>query len=111
MNMDTFHEMLTVKEVADFLRMPASTVLAKVRQKAIPFLRISKKILFPRSSLRLWILQNTSGPPNTLRLWRQTQLLEASRVLPRAALTAEERKQIAQSRKAIQKDRLAPFDL
>lgn len=103
-------ELMTVDEVAHYLRMPVSTIRAKVRKKAIPFTRIGRKILFPRAGLRLWIVQCTAGPAEIVRLWKSMELQGISEELPKASLTPREKDQIRRSRKAILSGNLVPLE-
>jgi excisionase family DNA binding protein len=54
-------ELMTTKEVADYLRIKERTVYDLVRDRRIPCLRVTGKWLFPKALIELWVVQNSEG--------------------------------------------------
>ncbi|KZD03397.1 helix-turn-helix transcriptional regulator [Oceanibaculum pacificum] len=54
--------LMTVPEVARFLRVQNRTVYDLVRTQRIPFCRIGGKLLFPRPLIQRWIVETTDYP-------------------------------------------------
>jgi excisionase family DNA binding protein len=54
-------KMLTVKELASYLCISESTVRKMVRESRIPFTKILSKILFNKSVIDNWLVNNQSG--------------------------------------------------
>ncbi|UEX77181.1 helix-turn-helix transcriptional regulator [Spiribacter halobius] len=52
---------MTTREVADYLRLKERKVYDLVRQGAMPSVRFSGKLLFPRSAIDLWVLSHLEG--------------------------------------------------
>lgn len=52
-------ELMTTREVADYLRIKERKVYALVQAHAIPCARVTGKWLFPRAMIDLWVLQHT----------------------------------------------------
>lgn len=48
-------EMLTVKELASYLRVHTDVIYALVREKQIPHVRLGSRILFTKESIHNWI--------------------------------------------------------
>ena len=59
--MDNDKRMLTVKELAVYLCVSESTVRKMVRESRIPFTKILSKILFNKSIIDSWLVDNQSG--------------------------------------------------
>jgi putative molybdopterin biosynthesis protein len=59
--MDT-PDLMTVTEVANFLRMRQRTVYELVRTKRIPTCKLSGKLLFPKRLIELWVAQSANAP-------------------------------------------------
>lgn len=55
-------DMMTTKEVAAYLRIKERRVYELVHDRAIPFARVTGKLLFPKHLVDLWTLQGTEGP-------------------------------------------------
>jgi len=55
------HAYLTTAEVADYLRLKERKVYDLVRQGAIPCVRVTGKLLFPRQSIDLWLMNHLEG--------------------------------------------------
>lgn len=53
--------MLSVKELAEYLCVSESTVRKMVRESRIPFTKILSKILFNKSVIDNWLVNNQSG--------------------------------------------------
>ncbi|MDZ7853192.1 MAG: helix-turn-helix transcriptional regulator [Halomonas sp.] len=52
---------LTTAEVADYLRLKERKVYDLVRQGALPCVRVTGKLLFPRQSIDLWLMNHLEG--------------------------------------------------
>lgn len=48
-------ETLTVKEVANYLRVHTDMIYTLVRQKQIPHVRLGNRILFTKETIQSWI--------------------------------------------------------
>lgn len=57
----TMHELMTVVEVASYLRIKQRTIYELVRTGRIPFIKLSGKLLFPRRSIEQWIAQSSES--------------------------------------------------
>jgi putative molybdopterin biosynthesis protein len=55
------HAYLTTAEVADYLRLKERKVYDLVRQEAIPCVRVTGKLLFPRQGVDLWLMNHLEG--------------------------------------------------
>jgi excisionase family DNA binding protein len=55
-------DLMTVAEVADYLRVGQRTVYELVRTRRIPTARLSGKLLFPRLLIELWVAQSADYP-------------------------------------------------
>ena len=58
---ETTEEFLTTRELADLLRIKERKVYELAAADAVPCLRVTGKLLFPRASIEAWLAQNTSG--------------------------------------------------
>jgi excisionase family DNA binding protein len=54
--------LMTVKEVADYLRIRERTIYELVRTHRIPHTRLSGKLLFPKRLIELWVAQSSEYP-------------------------------------------------
>lgn len=76
------HAYLTTTEVAEYLRLKERKIYDLVRQEAIPCVRITGKLLFPRQSIDLWLMNHLEGdrassrPAPTVLAGSQDPLLE-----------------------------------
>lgn len=61
------HELMTTREVADYLRIKERKVYALVQARQIPCSRVTGKWLFARAMIDLWVLRNTESPAGTVR--------------------------------------------
>lgn len=55
-------DMMTTKEIAEYLRIKERKVYDLVREKRIPCARVTGKWLFPKALIDLWVLQGSEGP-------------------------------------------------
>ncbi|MDH4394338.1 MAG: helix-turn-helix transcriptional regulator [Limnobacter sp.] len=62
----TGHEFLTTREVADLLRIKERKVYDLVAEDAIPCIKATGKLLFPRAALKAWLGQNDAHRPNVV---------------------------------------------
>lgn len=60
------HEFLTTREVADLLRIKERKVYDLVAEDAIPCVKATGKLLFPRAALKAWLGQNDAHRPNVV---------------------------------------------
>jgi excisionase family DNA binding protein len=56
---DNAPDMMTVQEVAQYLRLKERKIYDLLARKAIPCTRVSGKWLFPKSQIELWLRQNS----------------------------------------------------
>ena len=68
--------MLTTREVADYLRLKERKIYDLVASNDIPHVRVTGKILFPRSLIDTWLLNNTQYGPGA-ELLRQPAMVVA----------------------------------
>ncbi len=59
-------DLLTTAELAEYLRLKERKVYDLVAQGAVPHIRVTGKILFPRALVDRWLLQNLDGPDGLL---------------------------------------------
>ena len=62
------HELMTTREIADYLRLKERKIYDLVANGDIPHVRVSGKILFPRSLIETWLIQNTQYAPGAQTL-------------------------------------------
>jgi excisionase family DNA binding protein len=55
-------ELMTTREVADYLRLKERKIYELVRQREIPCTRVTGKWLFPRSLIDAWLLEHAECP-------------------------------------------------
>jgi putative molybdopterin biosynthesis protein len=60
-DMMTSRDLLTTREVADYLRIKERKVYDLVRERRIPCIRVTGKWLFPKALIELWVIQNSEG--------------------------------------------------
>jgi excisionase family DNA binding protein len=62
MNIRLVPDLMTVTEVADYLRVRERTVYELVRTQRIPNCKLSGKLLFPKKLIELWVAQSADYP-------------------------------------------------
>lgn len=62
MNTHAAPDLMTVTEVADYLRVRERTVYELVRTQRIPSCKLSGKLLFPKRLIELWVAQSADYP-------------------------------------------------
>jgi excisionase family DNA binding protein len=65
-------EMMTTHEVADYLRLKERKIYDLVRLQAIPFTRVTGKLLFQKALIDRWMAERTTGPDQPADLRRST---------------------------------------
>jgi excisionase family DNA binding protein len=60
---DDDFELLTAAEAAKLIRLPRSSLYELARNRRIPFVRIGRRILFVRTALVQWVIDEQSVPP------------------------------------------------
>src|SRR5262245_29829570 len=60
--MRTIPDLMTVTEVADYLRVRQRTIYELVRTQRIPNCKLSGKLLFPKRLVELWVAQSADYP-------------------------------------------------
>src|SRR5262249_17297416 len=61
-------DLMTVTEVANYLRMRQRTVYELVRTRRIPTCKLSGKLLFPKRLIELWVARSGSAPLASVHL-------------------------------------------
>jgi len=56
-------EVMSVREVAEFLGLTESTIYKKVRRGELPVARIGRSLRFPKDAIRKWLAENTLAKP------------------------------------------------
>lgn len=56
--------MITVREIAEYLRISLPTAYKLVRLKAFPYLKVGERYVIPRDTFQLWVDQNLNGVIN-----------------------------------------------
>lgn len=54
--------LMTADEVADWLRVPRSTVYQLTRSRRIPLLKVGRRVLFDHASVAAWVEARTIQP-------------------------------------------------
>ena len=62
MNTREVPDLMTVSEVADYLRVRERTIYELVRTQRIPSCKLSGKLLFPKRLIELWVAQSAEYP-------------------------------------------------
>jgi putative molybdopterin biosynthesis protein len=68
MNTHEAPDLMTVTEVADYLRVRERTVYELVRTQRIPNCKLSGKLLFPKRLIELWVAQSADYPQASTHL-------------------------------------------
>lgn len=63
--MNENNQMMTVKELADYVCISESTVRKLVRESKIPFVKVLSKILFNKKKVDNWLAEKESIPFKT----------------------------------------------
>lgn len=63
--MNENNQMMTVKELADYVCISESTVRKLVRESKIPFVKVLSKILFNKQKVDNWLAEKESIPFKT----------------------------------------------
>ncbi len=71
-------ELMTVSEVADYLRVRERTVYELVRTQRIPSCKLSGKLLFPKRLIELWVAQSADYPQASVILGAPPPLIAGS---------------------------------
>jgi putative molybdopterin biosynthesis protein len=58
MNMQPREDLMTTAEVAEYLRLGERKVYELVRERVIPCVRVTGKLLFPRQAIDLWLMNH-----------------------------------------------------
>ena len=61
---DQINELLTVREAADYLRVPQSWIYERTRRGAIPVRKIGHLVRIPRFELMTWVDEQTVIRPS-----------------------------------------------
>ena len=70
MTQNVIPELMTVSEIADYLRIRERTIYELVRTHRIPCTRLSGKLLFPKRLIELWVAQSSDYPQASAHLCR-----------------------------------------
>lgn len=65
--MQPVSELMTTAEVADYLRLGERKIYELARDQAIPCVRITGKLLFPRQAIDLWLMNHLEGDERLTR--------------------------------------------
>jgi putative molybdopterin biosynthesis protein len=71
-------EMMTVHEIADYLRVKERKIYDLITQKQIPCTRVTGKWLFPRHLIDLWLMNNSETSLQDLRFKMVPEILVGS---------------------------------
>lgn len=55
MRLDELEDLLTVNEVADYLKVPVSWVYERTRTRALPVRKLGRHVRIPREEFLVWI--------------------------------------------------------
>ena len=61
MNQTKNNGMITVREIAAYLRISLPSVYHLLDRKAFPYLKVGRRYVVPRDTFLLWVDQNTIG--------------------------------------------------
>ena len=59
-------EIMTIKELAEYLDLAEGTIYKKVSNHEIPFTKLGTLLRFSKWSIDQWVTQNTVNPPDAL---------------------------------------------
>src|SRR5690606_11257899 len=71
-------DLMTVSEVADYLRVRERTIYELVRTQRIPSCKLSGKLLFPKRLIELWVAQSADYPHAALHLSSPPPVIDGS---------------------------------
>jgi len=78
MNCGDAPDLMTVMEVADYLRVRERTIYELVRTQRIPNCKLSGKLLFPKRLIELWVSQSADYPQAATHLAVPPQVIAGS---------------------------------
>lgn len=78
MTQNVIPELMTVSEIADYLRIRERTIYELVRTHRIPCTRLSGKLLFPKRLIELWVAQSSDYPQAAAHLAAPPQVVSGS---------------------------------
>ena len=61
MNQTKNNGMITVREIAVYLRISLPSAYNLVERGAFPYLKVGRRYVVPRDTFLLWVVQNTIG--------------------------------------------------
>lgn len=67
MNMQPREDLMTTAEVAEYLRLGERKVYELVRERVIPCVRVTGKLLFPRQAIDLWLMNHLESQDRVVR--------------------------------------------
>jgi len=67
MNMQPREDLMTTAEVAEYLRLGERKVYELVRERVIPCVRVTGKLLFPRQAIDLWLMNHLESDERIVR--------------------------------------------
>jgi excisionase family DNA binding protein len=67
MNMQPREDLMTTAEVAEYLRLGERKVYELVRERVIPCVRVTGKLLFPRPAIDLWLMNHLESDERVVR--------------------------------------------
>jgi excisionase family DNA binding protein len=84
-------DIMTIEEVADFLRMKKSSLYANVEAKQIPCLHIGRLLRFRRSDIEVWLEELKAEPVGRRRRAapRSRERIDVDAILRRAVAEAK----------------------
>jgi excisionase family DNA binding protein len=61
-------ELLTVRELAEYLKLNSATVMRKAARGEIPAIKIGRQFRFDRIQIDIWLKQRIVGSPASLKV-------------------------------------------
>lgn len=59
-------EIMTIKELAEYLDLAEGTIYKKVSNNEIPYTKLGTLLRFPKWAIDQWVSENTVNPPDAL---------------------------------------------
>lgn len=59
-------EVMTIEELASYLKLATATLYRKVQDREIPFTKVGNLLRFTKSSIDSWLARNTTTPDDSL---------------------------------------------